>query len=186
METSIGHVTRNQLQVHHLWDRIVWAKKHIEPRQSQYRVVFEDKHAIAEPVRVMVPDPNWLAMAMRGDIVPAISAYLQLPLLHVYSKNGVIVERTVFGGVAAGVRWAMLDEGWKFEGEKVLPGHSLHTAETCPAMTEEQAIEYLLMKDVPQHVWVGDDGSNSRKIVICNVDQIPTDRSFRNSWSLVQ
>ena len=36
-----------------------------------------------------------------------------------------------------------------------------------PAMTEEEAIEYLIMKDIPQSVWQSWDEGNRPKMVIC-------------------
>jgi len=52
-------------------------------------------------------------------------------------------------------------------------------------MTEEQAMEYLLQKDVPMHVWSETSG-NSRKFLICPRALVPTDRSYRNAWQLNQ
>ena len=123
-------------------------------------------------------------MAMRGDIVPEISAYMGLPLLQVYAMNGVLKEVHAPGHQAAEVRHKMKLDGWIYQGEKVLPTHDLHTAKTMPAMTEEQAIEYLLMKDVPGQVWKNANQSNSRKFVICRKDQVPSDRTHRQSWRI--
>lgn len=67
----------------------------------------------------------------------------------------------------------------------VLPGHSLHD-DVIPAMTEEQAMEYLLQKDVPCKVWDNTEGSNMRRFVICRRDMVPTDRHYRNAWKLTQ
>ena len=50
-------------------------------------------------------------------------------------------------------------------------------------LTEEQAIEYCVMMSVPRHVWDAPPG-NRRRLVICTADQIPTDRSLRDAWSI--
>jgi len=65
---------------------------------------------------------------------------------------------------------------------KVTNGHILHE-ETIPAMTEEEAVEYLIQKDIPPHIWQ-DMTANRPKFKICTRDQIPTNRDYRNAWSL--
>lgn len=179
------NATRGQLQANKLWDRVVYAKKVLEPRQTEYRVVYEDPREEENVAHVLVPDPHWMAMALRGDIVPPISAYLELPLLQRYQRNGVLAEVEVVGKDAAQKKFDMRLGGWTYLGEKVLPTHELHTAPTLPAMTEEQAIEYLLMKDVPSTVWQ-DKATNRRRFIICSVRSVPQDRSLRNAWRVAQ
>ena len=52
------------------------------------------------------------------------------------------------------------------------------------AMGEEQAIEYLIQKDVPEHVWMNWDEGNRPKMVICRKNQLPATREWRNSWRI--
>ena len=52
----------------HLWDRLAEAKSHLAPVQSKYRVLFEDPSTPDEPAKVLVPDPNWMAAALEGNI----------------------------------------------------------------------------------------------------------------------
>lgn len=56
-------------------------------------------------------------------------------------------------------------------------------AEPIGPMTEEEAMEYLVAKDIPRRVWA-DDGANSRRFAIVPRSTIPTDRSMRNAWRL--
>jgi hypothetical protein len=53
-----------------------------------------------------------------------------------------------------------------------------------PAMTEEEAIEYLIMKDCPQGVWTNWDTGNKPKMVICKKEQLPQNRTWRNAWRI--
>ena len=53
-------------------------------------------------------------------------------------------------------------------------------------MTEEEAIEYLIMKDIPEHVWKDYDKSNRRRLVICKKQNLPGHRTWRNSWKINQ
>jgi len=63
-------------------------------------------------------------------------------------------------------------------------GYLLHNTEPMEAMTEEQAIEYLIQKDVPEHVWMNWDEGNRPKMVICRKNQLPAKREWRNSWRI--
>ena len=58
-------------------------------------------------------------------------------------------------------------------------------AAPIPAMTEEEAIEYLIMKDIPPNVWRDYEG-NRCIMRIVPVELIPSDRSFRNAWKINQ
>ena len=131
----------------HLWDRLAEAKSRLEPVQSKYRVVFEDPATPDEPAKVLVPDPNWMAAALEGNILPPIDTYQR--------------DRDVPDGE-----------------QKEHP-----YARTIGPMTEEEAIEYLIMKDICPSVWR--DYKGNRTIMrIVPVELIPTDRSFRNAWRL--
>ena len=54
------------------------------------------------------------------------------------------------------------------------------------AMTEEQAIEYLIMKDCPQSVWRSWNEGNKPKMVICRKEQLPGTREWRNAWKITE
>ena len=62
----------------HLWDRLAEAKSRLAPVQSKYRVVFENPATPDEPASVLVPDPNWMAAALAGGVLPPVSAYGQV------------------------------------------------------------------------------------------------------------
>lgn len=57
-------------------------------------------------------------------------------------------------------------------------------AEPVGAMTEEQAIEYLILKDVPRRVW--EYRGNRQVLKIVPVEAMPTDKTFRNAWTIKQ
>jgi hypothetical protein len=133
----------------HLWDRLAEAKSRLEPIQSKYRVLFEDPSDLSAPAAVLVPDPNWMAAALAGGILPPIETYLR--------------DRDVSDGQP-----------------KEHP-----YAEPIGAMTEEQAIEYLIQKDISPAVW-RDYKGNRVILKIVPVELIPSDRSFRNAWKINQ
>ena len=133
----------------HLWNRLAEAKSHLAPVQSKYRVLFENPEQPDAPAAVLVPDPNWMAAALAGGILPPIDTYLR--------------DRDVPDGQP-----------------KEHP-----YAEPIGAMTEEEAIEYLIMKDIPPQVW-RDYKGNRTILKIVPVELIPSDRSFRNAWVVNQ
>ncbi len=133
----------------HLWDRLAEAKTRLKPVQSKYRVLFEDPATPDEPAKVLVPDPNWMACALEGGILPPIETYQR--------------DRAVPDGEP-----------------KEHP-----YAEPIGAMTEEEAIEYLVKKDIDPSVW-RDYKGNRTIMKILPVELIPTDRSFRNAWRIAQ
>ena len=133
----------------HLWDRLAEAKSRLAPVQSQYRVLFENPAEPDAPASVLVPDPNWMAAALEGNILPPIDTYLR--------------DRDVPDGQ---------------------PKEHPYAKPIGP-MTEEEAIEYLIQKDIPPQVWRDYKGNRS-VMKIVPVELIPSDRSFRNAWKINQ
>ena len=133
----------------HLWDRLAEAKSRLAPVQSKYRVLFEDPATPDEPAKVLVPDPNFMAAALAGNVLPPIDAYQRDRLV----PDGQPKEHPY--------------------------------AEPIGAMSEEEAIEYLVQKDIDPAVWRDYQG-NRTIMKIVPVEMIPADRSFRNAWRIVQ
>lgn len=133
----------------HLWTRLLEAKSRLKPVQSKYRVLFEDPREPDAPAKVLVPDPNWMAAALAGDILPPIDTYQRDRLV----PDGEPKEHPY--------------------------------AEPIGPMTEEEAIEYLVMKDIDPAVW-RDYKGNRTVLKIVPVELIPSDRSFRNAWKINQ
>ena len=133
----------------HLWDRLAEAKSRLAPVQSKYRVLFENPAEPDAPAAVLVPDPNWMAAALAGGVLPPLDTYLR-------DQN--------------------VPDGQPKE-------HPY--AEPIGAMTEEEAIEYLIQKDISPQVWREYQG-NRIIMKIVPVELIPSDRSFRNAWKINQ
>ena len=133
----------------HLWDRLAEAKSRLKPVQSKYRVLFEDPATPDEPAKVLVPDPNWMAAALAGNVLPPIDTYQRDRLV----PDGEPKEHPY--------------------------------AEPIGAMSEEEAIEYLVQKDIDPAVWRDYQG-NRTIMKIVPVEMIPADRSFRNAWRIMQ
>jgi hypothetical protein len=96
-----------------------------------------------------------MACALQGGILPPVEVYWEL------AKDEA-------------------EEGFT----KHTRGYLLHDTPPVGPMTEEQAIEYLIMKDVPQSVWQTWDEGNRPKMVICKKEQLPATREWRNAWRI--
>ena len=142
-----------EFQGTHLFDRLCWAKENLDAVQSDYRVVYED--SIDECAKILVPDPNWMACALQGGILPPVEVY-----------------------------WALAEDEAKPDFKKHTRGYLLHNTKPVEAMTEEQAIEYLIMKDIPQRVWREYQKANKPRLVICKKNQLPSTREGRNEWKI--
>ena len=133
----------------HLWDRLAEAKSRLAPVQSKYRVVFEDPATPDEPAKVLCPDPNWLACALKGNILPPIDTYQ---------------------------RDRLVPDGQPKEHPYAKP---------IGPMTEEEAVCYLIQKDICPSIW-RDYKGNRTILKIVPVELVPSDRSFRNAWRIKQ
>jgi hypothetical protein len=103
---------------------------------------------------VMHPDPNAMAALMDGGVFPPVWVY------------------------------------WELAKDEAQPDfkrhHRMHLLSDTPRegpKTEEEALLYLIMKDVPQHIWRNYETSNSVHLKIIRREQQP-DREFRNAWRI--
>ena len=127
---------------------------------SNYRVIFEDPEQPEQPAMVLVPSDNWMADAMAG-LLPPISVYWSLQ----DDEQKAIDEGR--------------HEGFKHDPEKYA---AQWTAPRLGPLTEEEAMEYLVMKDIPHRVWAVEHNRPMFKIV--RTEDVPSDRQFRNAWRL--
>lgn len=164
-EKFSGYEIDPDLRYGHLFERICWAQENLRPVQSKYRVVWEDPTEPDMPAKVTIPAPEWLAMALHGDLLPPIEAYLR--------DNDILAAwEAEHNGTQEGFDWR--DHG----------AHHPYAAPRGP-MTEEEAIEYLIMKDIPARVWR--DYQGNRKILrIIPVELLPATREWRNAWAVAQ
>jgi len=148
----------------HLIDRLHKAKQRLAPVQSKYRVIFEDPADPEACACVLVPDPNWMAAALAGGILPPIDTYL---------RDRSIEEAFV-------PQYPGHTFSWNENG-----GASHPYAEPIGPMAEEEAIEYLIKKDIPPRIW-RDYRGNRVIMKIVPVELIPSDRTFRGAWKVAQ
>jgi len=127
---------------------------------SRYRVIFEDPEQPEQPAMVLVPSDKWLEEAKAG-LLPPISVYWTLQ----DDEQQAIAEGR--------------HDTFKHDPEKRA---EQWTAPRIGPLTEEEAVEYLIMKDVPRHIWSVEYNRPMFKIV--RTEDVPSDRQFRNAWRL--
>lgn len=127
---------------------------------TKYRVVFEDPEKPDEPAKILVPSPNWMQDAIEGN----------LPPIWVYWQLQDDERKAIENGNHSTFRHD--EEKWMLQ----------FTAPRIGPLTEEEAIEYLIMKDIPRHVWAKEYNRPMFKIV--KADEVPANREFRSAWRL--
>jgi len=124
--------------------------------QPPYAILWEDPDDLDAPMKVTIPAPAWWAMALHGGILPPVEVYHELA--HDEAQPGFTRHTR---------------------------GHLLHETGPVGPMTEEEAMEYLVKKDVPQRVWKGYKGNRTiMKIVPRHL--VPKGREYRNAWKIKQ
>ena len=124
--------------------------------QPNYCITWEDPDEVDGVVKITTPSPQWLSMAMHGGILPPVEVY-----------------------------WALRHDESQPGFTRHTRGSLLHDSPPMRAMTEEEAMEYLVMKEIPMKVWCGYKG-NRQILRIVPRSCIPTDRSYRNAWTIHQ
>lgn len=127
---------------------------------TNYRVIFEDPDFPEEPVRVLTPTQDWLDEAMAGNL-PPVWVYWQL-------------QEDEAQAVAEGRHLTFRHDPDKLALQ--------YTTPRIGPLTEEEAMEYLIMKDVPRRVW--GVKHNRRMFAIVKADQVPSDIQFRDAWRI--
>ena len=123
---------------------------------TDLRVVYEDPDQPDAPLKILVPSPKWMEKAKAGDL-PPVSVY-----------------------------WLIAEAEAKAQGPEF--NHCaevlelIKSAKKIGPLSEEEAIQYLIMKDIPSRVWA--KKHNRQMFRIVHKDQLPTDREFRNAWRL--
>ncbi len=147
-----------------LWARLLKSKKENKKVQSKYSVIYENPNDPDGPLASLTPDPNWLAAALAGGVLPPIEAYLE--------DQAVVESYVQQHGSADGFSWDDHDAKHPY-------------ADPIGPMAEEEAIEYLIMKDVPPSVW-RDYRGNRKILLVVPTKALPTDRALRNAWRIDQ
>ncbi len=164
-----------------LFERLCWAKQNIPPVQSSKVVVFEDPAFEKAPCKILTPSPEWMACAMHGSILPPIDAYHEMEYRIEDSfgnaYNGVTqleFEDMLFDFASTGK--AMMSQR--------VTRHRLHD-DPVAALTEGEAIDYIIKKDTPKRVW-GTTGGNWVNYRVVDRSDILNNRKNRNYWKLSQ
>ena len=113
------------------------------------------EYDIDMPAKILIPDSNWMACALQGGILPPVESY-----------------------------WELAKDEAQPDFKNHTRGYLLHNTKPVDAMTEEEAIDYLIKKDVPQSVWKTWNEGNKPTMVICRTHQLPEHRQWRDAWQI--
>ena len=102
---------------------------------------------------IMTPDPNAMAALIHGGVFPPVWVY-----------------------------WELAKDEAQPNFKRHTRGYLLHDTPREGPKTEEEAVLYLIRKDIPQHIWKNYKTSNSVKMKIVKRTQLPKNREFRNAW----
>lgn len=149
----------------HLFDLVYDAKTRLSPVESRYRVIFEVPENEGSALDVLIPDPNWMAAALAGGILPPVETYIEDALKR--------------------VAWCAVNDPKHFMWELVGGATHPYAAPVGP-MTEEEAVEYLIKKDLPLSVWIDHETANRPRFKIVYTEMVPSDRSYREAWEYAE
>lgn len=127
-----------------------------DQEQVEFAVMWEDPRTPDEPMKITVPSPQFWAMALHGGILPPVEVYWALA--HDEAQPGFVRHTR---------------------------GHLLHETPPMRAMTPEEAIEYIIMKDLPPAVWRDYKGNRTILRIVPRA-AVPTNRALRNAWRITQ
>lgn len=193
MEYSVYIELRNKAwnEGWHHWQRIAKSRTHVKPANVEHCVVFNDPYDLDAPVRVLHPDRRSVAELMAGGIHPPIEA-IHAQRLRLVGSDGEVAECSRLEAPA--VRWRMNNKVTILQDEEtgavtkhttvsetVIDNSAAHLTVAMP-MTYEQAIEWIIQKDIPFDVWGRQH--NRPQFAIINKAALPKTREHRNSWRL--
>ena len=167
----------------HLWDRLNESSEYLKPVQSQYSIIYDDPATPDAPAAITVPAPEWMAAALAGGILPPIKHYhdmqVKVTFKDLTGKQHVVVLANLY---LPDLLRDLTFAGCKIESQEVVESN-FTSYEPIGPMTEEEALEYLVMKDVPSRVW-NDRQVNRPNFKIVRKESVPTNRAYRDAWRL--
>lgn len=127
----------------------------LELETCPYAVLFEDPANPDAPMGILRVSDTWYSMALLGGILPPLWVYHELARDEI-DNNGQLTQ-----------------------------GHLLHKTPPVGPMSPEEAIEYVIEKDLPPRIWRDYEG-NRDILRIVSVEEIPSIRRYRNAWRINQ
>ena len=162
----------------HCWQRLGRAGDLIKLKLNTTNELPSIDHAIAYSppgnqggaATICHPSPRCIYELMIGGVHAPVDAHLTSKLLLINSDgSGDVMEKWEAG------RYRRVND---VVGEYVVDYRRVHD-ETLPPLSYEDAIEWVMQKDVPHEVW-----SSGQGFAIVNRSSIPKDRTNRNAWKL--
>ncbi len=161
----------------HHWCRIAKSRDEIQTVEVEHCIPYADQYDLDAPLKVCHPSPRCVAELMAGGIHPPIEALNAQRLLFVLDDgSSEVVSRLDAPRFRA-------QHGERIQHEIVVENSRAHQEAMGP-LTYEQAIEWIVLKDIPVDVWGREH--NSPQFWIARRDELPATRQYRNAWKLRQ
>jgi hypothetical protein len=145
----------------------------VKPVEVNHCIPYNDQFDFDNTISVCHPSGWFIAELMAGGIHPPIEAFHEQQLLIFGENDAVEVVRKIDAP-----KWRA-QHGMK--GEYVIQNSRCHL-ERGDSMSYDEAIEFTMMKDVPQQVW--GKSHNTPQYWIIPKDML-INRTLRNSWKLI-
>ena len=157
----------------HHWCRIAQSRDRIPAVEVHHAIAFTDPYDLDAPMKVVHPSPRCVAELMAGGIHPSIEA-IHGQMLRLECEHCGPIECRRLDAPAIRATHTI-------KGETVIDNSAVHLTVAMP-MTYEQAIEWIIQKDIPFEVW--GKKHNRPMMAIVPRTAIPEDRTHRNDWKL--
>ena len=146
--------------------------KEIALQSVDHCVPYTDPYDLEAPTKVLHPSPRCVSELMAGGIHPPIEAIHNQRLVLTCENCGEIECRVV---EAPAIR-----AKHKIKNEIVIDNSAAHLT-VAPPMSYEEAIEWIIKKDIPFDVW--GKPHNQPQFVILERTAMPS-REYRNTWKM--
>ncbi len=156
---------------HH--NRVAASRDQIDTVEVRHVIAFADPYDLDAPMTFLYPDSRCVAELMAGGIHPPIE------VLH-----GLRLRLTYDDGTSTECDWraaSYFRATRKVISETLLDNRIVDFV-AAPPMTYEQAIEWIMQKDVPFEVW-GKKHNRSMMAIVPRA-AVLEDRTHRKSWKL--
>lgn len=161
-----------------MYERIKWSDVNIIPKaKAQYIIVYDDIYSETGGIIEVMPTDEWIALAMNGGILPPIETWHKMKFKLMNDKDEIFI--------CDFLELEEIRRTNKIVQENLLNDDEVRESQPLGPLSEEETMEYLLMKDVPPRIWHDKYKRNRCLFKICRPAQLPEDFTFRKAWRLI-
>lgn len=159
-----------------VFTRYDWAFRNLKRYETDYVIVYEDPLYPEASAFLLSPAPEWMACALAGGIHPSIE--------HVHNTNFLVKTKEGKTIYCDYLEIQNIRDQENVIDERILNYEKYIKPDPIGPMTEQEAMEYLLKKDVPPRVWHPSYRHNRILYKIVKRSEIPDEEYYRDCWKL--